>query len=224
MLKEAFLDLVDNQACAGFAAGFDAGTERCAGTTNVAGVCHGDSGGPLTVLDATGRPHLWGVTSYGPQVELGLPPCSLQSPAVFTWVPAYAPWIDATLAPPPAPAPPAPPPVPADTTAPVISHAKLSAKRIRAAARGATVARARGARLSFRLSEPAAVRITVVKGHRALAPAPTLAARAGRTTRRFNARLGGRKLQPGAYRLRIGAVDAAGNVARPVSLAFKVRR
>ena len=142
---------------------------------------------------------------------------------MFTWVPAYAPWIDATLVPPPAPAPPAPPPAPADTTAPVIRHAKLSAKRLRAARRGATIARA-GARLSFTLSEPAAVRITVLKGRRALSPAPTLAAPAGRTTRRFNARVGGRQLDPGAYRLRIGAVDAAGNVARPVALAFKVRR
>ena len=55
MLKEAFLELIDDRACAEYAAGFDAATQRCAGTADVAGVCHGDSGGPLTALDAAGR-------------------------------------------------------------------------------------------------------------------------------------------------------------------------
>lgn len=224
VLKQAFLDLVDDPTCAAFAAGIDPATQLCAGSVNVAGACHGDSGGPLTVLDAAGRRRLWGLTSYGPQLALGLPPCSLRSPAVFTRVAALAGWVDATLAlPTPARAASSSLP-PADSTAPVIGDARLSRKRFKAAGRGAALARAAGTRLSFTLSEAAAVRITVLDGRRALSPAATLAAAAGRTAKRFNARLGGRRLKPGRYRVRIGAVDAAGNAARPVSLAFAVRR
>jgi hypothetical protein len=200
----------------------------------VAGVCRGDSGGPLTVLDQAGVPYLWGVTSYGTQLMWGLPPCSLQAPAVFSWVPAFSTWIQQTMAPVPPPPPPPPvtpgnppPPVvnpPRDTTVPVLSGAKLSAKKLRAASRGATISRKTGAKLSFTLSEAAAVRIAVLKGKKTLSPTAMLAGQAGKTTKKFTGRVGGKKLKPGRYRLQLGAVDAAGNAAKAVRIRFRIIR
>jgi secreted trypsin-like serine protease len=240
VLQEAYIEILDDEDCAGFAAGFDEATQTCAGSYQVAGVCHGDSGGPLTRLDAGGVPHLFGLTSYGPQPDLGLLPCDLRAPAVFTRVPAFAGWIDAATAGGDGPAPPQPPAQPpggevaggdppalappADRTPPVLRGVRLSARRFTAARRGPTIARRAGAMLTFRLSEAAAVRISVLKRGRALAPAATLAAPQGRTTRRFTGRLAHRALPPGRYRLRIGAVDTAGNRARPVTLGFRVVR
>jgi hypothetical protein len=57
-----------------------------------------------------------------------------------------------------------------------------------------------------------------------LTPSVPLAAGAGRTTRRFSARLAGRALKPGRYRLRLAAVDTSGNAARPATVAFQVVR
>lgn len=243
VLQEAHLQLRDEATCALVARDFDATTQACAGTQGLTGVCHGDSGGPLTVLDAAGAPHLWGLTSYGPQVEQQPPlaPCSRAVPAVFTWVPALAAWVRATAglptAPLPPPAPPAPPPTlpspppvppvlaPApDRVAPVLRRVRLSARRFAAATRGAAFARRRGTTLSFSLSEAAAVRIRIRRGRRTLSPTPMIAASAGRTERRFSGRLGGRRLLPGAYRLQVGAVDAAGNAARAVTVRFRITR
>jgi Trypsin len=234
VLQEAYLGIVDDETCAEFAEGFDPQTQTCAGTYQVAGVCHGDSGGPLTVVDAANTPHLWGLTSYGPQPDhAGFKPCDLRSPAVFTWVPAFVPWVDQqtaeVLPPPPGPivTPPPPRPVPStprDTTAPVLSGAKLSRTKLRAAGKGATIARKAGAKLTFSLSEAAAVRVTVLRGRKALSPGATVAGRAGRTTRTFTGRLGSKKLKPGRYKLQLGAVDAAGNAGRAVKVGFKIVR
>jgi secreted trypsin-like serine protease len=222
VLQEAYIDIVDDDVCATYASGFDAQTQTCAGTYEVAGVCHGDSGGPLTVLDAGGVPHLWGLTSYGPQ-GAGMLPCDLRVPAVFSWVPAFADWVEAQTAvqPPPGPVTPSPPPqpppvaAPRDRTPPVLSGAKLSARRFKAA-------RKARAKLTFRLSEAAAIRITVLKGAKALSPSVSIAASAGRTSRTFTGRLGRKALKPGRYRLRIAAVDAAGNAAKPAIVRFRV--
>ena len=43
-------------------------------------------------------------------------------------------------------------------------------------------------------------------------------------SKRFNGRLNGRKLKRGSYKLRIDAVDTAGNRAAPVTVAFKIVR
>jgi hypothetical protein len=59
---------------------------------------------------------------------------------------------------------------------------------------------------------------------KALSPSVPLAASAGKTTRRFSARLGGKALKPGRYKLRVAAVDTAGNAAKPATVAFRVVR
>ena len=236
VLQEAYIEILDDEDCAGFAAGFDDATQTCAGSYAVAGVCHGDSGGPLTRLDAAGVPHLWGLTSYGPQPDLGLLPCDLRAPAVFTRVPALAGWVDAETAGGNGPASPQPtgevapgagPPTlarPEDRIRPALYGVRLSPRRFRAARRGPTIARRAGARLTFRLTEEAAVRVTVLRGRRALAPPAMLHAPKGRTTKRFTGRLASGALPPGRYRLRIAALDVAGNRARPATVRFRVIR
>jgi hypothetical protein len=234
VLQEAFLAIIADEDCRAYDPTFDANTQTCAFTPNVAGVCRGDSGGPLTVLDAAGVPHLWGITSYGTQLGRGLPPCSREAPAVFSWVPAFSDWVgvqtgDIAPPPPPAPTTPAPPAqplptTPRDTTAPALTRVRLSAKRVRAARKGATISRKAGAKLTFTLSEAAAVRVTVLKGTKALSPSAMIAGQAGRTTRTFSGRLGGKALKRGRYRLQLGAVDLAGNPAKRVRLPFRMVR
>jgi hypothetical protein len=158
--------------------------------------------------------------------------CELKAPAVFSWTPALASWIAETLntpQPQPQPQPPGPSgpshpgsPViraPHDAVAPVIGRARLSSRRLRPGRR---------ATLSFRLSEPAAVTITVMRKqgrrYKPLSPTMPLAASAGTVSRRFDGRLGSRALKPGRYKLALTAVDAAGNAARPVGVAFKMVR
>ena len=68
------------------------------------------------------------------------------------------------------------------------------------------------------------MRVTVLKGRKALSPGATITGRAGRTTKTFSGRLGARKLKPGRYKLQLGAVDVAGNAGRTVTLGFKVVR
>jgi secreted trypsin-like serine protease len=234
ILQEAYLALQDDDTCAAFAPGYDPGTQTCAGTPNTAGACHGDSGGPLIVFDkATGKPVLWGLTSFGPQLDLGMKPCELHAPAIYSWVPGFASFIADTLGASPAPAPaPTPTPTatprptprptpsgpvitpPADHVAPQLTHARLSPKRFH----GAT-------RLSFDLSEAAAVRLTVVTASgRAAGAAAPIAAPAGHTAKQLSGRWAGRKLKPGRYKLRISAVDTAGNAAPLQTLSFTVTR
>lgn len=216
VLKEAYLELQSDQTCAAFAAGFDAATMTCAGTYEKAGACHGDSGGPLIVFDrSSGEPYLWGLTSFGPQLDLGMKPCELHAPAVFSWVPGFRSWITKTMAPPARPQ--TRPPViqPArDTTAPVIRNARMSKKKLK---------RRRAAMLSFDVSEASAVTISVLRktGRRyktvATIPVP---ASAGRVKRRFTSK----GLKRGSYKLGLVAVDAAGNLSTPVTVGFKVVR
>ena len=72
ILQEAFVTVIDLttegiEICESYdPGGYDPATQTCAGEFETAGACHGDSGGPLTVLDDAGVPHLWGLTSYGP--------------------------------------------------------------------------------------------------------------------------------------------------------------
>jgi secreted trypsin-like serine protease len=226
VLKDAWLALQDDDTCKNFAPGFDVATQTCAGTPNTAGVCKGDSGGPLLVFDAnSGAPVLWGLTSYGPQLGWGMKVCALQSPAVFSWVPAFSTWIADTLDPPQPPPPTTSPggstviPSRPDASAPVLSRARLSKARVRPG---------RKVTLSFRLSEASAVTVTVLKKqgrrYRPLSPTIPLAANAGTFSRKFDGRLGGRKLKRGRYKLSLTAVDAAGNRAGAVTVPFRIVR
>ena len=209
VLQEAYLELRDDQTCAAFASDFDPATQTCAGTPEQAGVCHGDSGGPLVVWDkATGAPTLWGVTSYGTQAELGMKPCGLDAPAVFSWLPGFADFVGQAFAGEPPAGGIAPP---ADTTAPVLRRVRLSKRALTR----------RGARLSFDVSEAAAVKLTILRrGRHGYEPvsATQLAASAGHVRRR----VAGRTLRRGRYKLRLVAVDTAGNASRAVARRFRV--
>jgi secreted trypsin-like serine protease len=97
-LQQGYLRVRSASDCASLISGFDGSTQTCAGTDGQAGACFGDSGGPLVENNtATGRPALWGITSYGPQEGAGLSPCSTSMPAVYTLIPAYASFIQSTL-------------------------------------------------------------------------------------------------------------------------------
>ena len=223
VLQEAYLALQDDDVCAAFAgADYDPSTQTCAGTPDTSGACHGDSGGPLVVFDKnTGAPVLWGLTSYGPQITLGMKPCELKAPAIYSWVPGFQSFIRSTILPPKPPVHPKPPVItpPRDTTAPVLAHAKLSRKRFRAGKRST---------LSFDVSEASAVTVTVFKKkgrrYKALSPSVPITASAGHVSRGFDGRLDGRKLKRGSYRLTIDAVDTAGNRTVPVKVAFRIVR
>jgi secreted trypsin-like serine protease len=211
VLKEAYLELQSDETCAAIVPDFDPATQTCAGTANTAGACKGDSGGPLIVFDKnTGEPYLWGLTSFGPGPGLGLPVCSLQAPAYYSWVPGFLPWITKTLSPPRPPANPRPViQPPRDTTAPVISRARLNKKKLK---------RRRGGTLRFDVSEAAAVTVTILRKQRRVATIP-LPVSAGHVTRK----LATKTLKRGSYTLQLVAIDAAGNRSRSTTVAFKVR-
>ena len=130
---------------------------------------------------------------------------------------------------------------------------RLSRRTFAAAAKGRSlggVARAKiGTRVLYTISESVRVRFTVeraargrkVNGRCRRSTAPT--SRTRRCTRyrklrgsfthdgkqgtnrfRFTARLRGRKLRPGRYRLVATATDAAGNMAKPKRARFRVVR
>jgi hypothetical protein len=121
--------------------------------------------------------------------------------------------------------------------------------RFRAAVRGASVVSRGGSRISYRLSEPAAVRFAVqhvvagrrVSGRCVAASRANRSARscdryrslrgsfvhigtAGRNALRFSGRLGNRRLVAGHYRLRAVASDAAGNRSRASLARFAIVR
>ena len=107
----------------------------------------------------------------------------------------------------------APQPAPrADTAAPVVSKLKLKVVR------GTE-------KLSFRLSEPATVKVTVQRkvkrGRRTRLVAArtlTLKGRAGTNAVKV------KKLKPGSYRLTLKATDAAGNRSKALRKAFSLKR
>jgi subtilisin-like proprotein convertase family protein len=132
----------------------------------------------------------------------------------------------------------APPP---DVTAPLLDRLTVRPRRFRAGGRGA--------RVGYRLSEPATVAFRVqraARGRRAgrrCAPATRRNRRARRCTRwvslrrglsrrgragsnrfRFRGRVGGRRLRRGAYRLVATATDATGNRSSRRSVRFRIVR
>ena len=142
---------------------------------------------------------------------------------------------------PPAPAPPAGPgptsrPAPSGATsasardriAPALRGVSLRPRRLRAARRGATIAAvASAAALRFALSERAMLTIAIERAedrgrYRALRGRLRRTAAAGAHRMTFRARLGGRALRPGRYRLVLRAADAAANRSAARRLAFTV--
>ena len=126
-------------------------------------------------------------------------------------------------------APPAPPPsaargvAAADRTAPVISAARLSRARMALPVRRAGQA----ATIRFRTSERAAVTLTVtrsVRGRTVVDGRLKRGAVRGANAIVLGGRVGTAVLRPGRYVLRLDAVDAAGNRARPRSLRLVVTR
>jgi hypothetical protein len=73
--------------------------------------------------------------------------------------------------------------------------------------------RLRGGRLTFVLSEPATVRVTIMRGSSAVRRL-TVTAEAGANALAI-------KLRRGRYRVVLSASDAAGNAARPASARVK---
>src|SRR5215208_823893 len=134
---------------------------------------------------------------------------------------------DCAFGPVPPPPPPPPPPLPGggDTTAPVITGAKLKPTRFLA---GKKVRKAKGgkpavgAKLRFALSERGAISVRIEKrksgrrkGTLRKAGVP------GRNTVKITGRLKGKKLKPGPYRLKLTVKDAAGNKSKATTIKFR---
>jgi secreted trypsin-like serine protease len=238
VLQQAYLAIQPDDDCVQLVPFYDPNTMTCAGTPLTSGACSGDSGGPLVVFDVdTGERVLWGTTSYGPQALFGLPPCSLQLPVAFSWIPAFRDFIDSHINPPPPPPVPAPQPVATvaasvDRTRPIIRSLRLSRTAFRAARRGSMFAAAVGTVLTYRLSEQATVKVTVQRRTsrrgrvrwRSLRPSGSLRGSAGLNAVTFRGRLPDRRLTPGRYRLSLRATDAAGNRSPRQTVVFRIIR
>ncbi|HEX6743379.1 MAG TPA: NHL repeat-containing protein [Solirubrobacteraceae bacterium] len=115
-----------------------------------------------------------------------------------------------------------------DRTAPRLRGVSLRPRRLRAARRGATIAAlASGATLRYALSERGALSIAVERAgargrFKALPGTLRRATTAGAHRLSFRARLRGRPLRAGRYRLVLRATDAAGNRSAAKRLAFTV--
>ena len=137
-------------------------------------------------------------------------------------------------APPPAGPGPASQPAPSsaanarDRTAPRLRGVSLRPRRLRAARRGAAIAAlASGATLRYALSERGALSIAIERAgargrYKALPGTLRRATTAGAHRLSFRARLRGRPLRAGRYRLVLRATDAAGNRSAARRLIFTV--
>ncbi|MGI8623854.1 MAG: lactonase family protein [Solirubrobacteraceae bacterium] len=141
------------------------------------------------------------------------------------------------------------PPAPPDTIRPRLTALSLSPSRFRAARTGPGTAARVGARVTYRLSEPAIVSFRVVRivaGRRVrhggrcvkvtrsnrgakrcarevtLRGAFTRRGAAGPNAFAFRGRLHARGLRPGCYRLRVVATDSTGNASRTARSHFTI--
>jgi hypothetical protein len=149
----------------------------------------------------------------------------------------------------PDPPPPPAPAGPAVNVAPALSAYRLSPTTFSAAAKGASVAKATGTRVTYRLSEPASVRFTVQRaqagrrsGKRCVKPTRknrkakrcsrlvavgsfTHRGNAGANSLRFTGRITRRRrLGLGAYKLAAVATDAAKKRSKQAIKAFRIVR
>jgi hypothetical protein len=112
----------------------------------------------------------------------------------------------------PAPPPDPPPPAP-DRTAPVISSLTVSPRRFRVRTT-----------FRYRLSEGGTVKFTISRKGRGRIGSLTQQGMAGANKKRFERRIGKRRLRRGAYRLTVVATDAAGNRSRRKRVNFRIVR
>lgn len=154
-------------------------------------------------------------------------------------VPAVVPPVQPPVTPPTTPpvTPPRAPPA-RDRVKPVLSALRVPARITATALLPRLGATARTPAIAFRLSEPARVTATFARrvstrrggrtrvSYRAIRGASLpIAARAGSSRLRFGGRLTRRlRLAPGAYRVTLSAVDAAGNRSRAVTASFQIAR
>ncbi|MEX0973529.1 MAG: IPT/TIG domain-containing protein [Solirubrobacterales bacterium] len=114
---------------------------------------------------------------------------------------------------------PAGPPAPVAGTPPKLWRVTLRPRRFRAK---------RGAKVLFRASEPARIRVVVQRrvrrGFRRVRGGFNRRALAGPNSFRFRGRIRGRTLRPGAYRMLIRAIDAQGQRSKLLRRAFRIVR
>lgn len=112
---------------------------------------------------------------------------------------------------------PSPPPPAGDGAAPVLSRLRVTPRRF-----------SRRAVFRYSLSEPAKVRVGIARrrggGRARRVGRLSDAGVAGANTRRFRARIGGRRLRPGRYTARAVARDASGNYSSPRKVRFRIVR
>lgn len=117
-----------------------------------------------------------------------------------------------------------------DRQAPALTKLRLKPKSFKPATKRKPK---RGTKVSFTLSEAASVKATVQRcskrkrkrcvRYRTLKGSLTKTGVKGANSFRFDGRLRGKALKPGAYRLAVVATDAAGNRAAAVRAAFAIR-
>jgi hypothetical protein len=143
------------------------------------------------------------------------------------------------------PAPPPSPPTP-DRQAPTITEFTIAPTAFVAANAGPALISAVGAKVFYKLSEPATTSVTIERGkpgfrqgkrcvkvkpkgsakpctrYSALRPALSHQGSAGLNSFKYMGRLGKKALKIGTYRLSATATDAAGNRSKPVKKPFRV--
>jgi lysophospholipase L1-like esterase len=113
-----------------------------------------------------------------------------------------------------------------DRVAPTLRRLRVRPRAFLPTRRRGSTAAARGATVSYSLSEPATVRFQVVRvvaGRLRARGSLTRRGHEGRNSFRFRGRLDGRRLRPGRYRLVARATDRAGNISSPVRAPFVIR-
>lgn len=144
------------------------------------------------------------------------------------------------------PAPPPPPPPAPDKQAPAITEFTIAPTAFVAANAGPALISAVGAKVFYKLSEPAKISLTIERGkpgfkqgkrcvkakpqgkakpctrYSALKPALSHQGSSGLNSFKFMGRLGKKALKVGSYRLNATATDAAGNRSKPARKPFRI--
>lgn len=113
---------------------------------------------------------------------------------------------------------------PGDTTAPILTRVRLARRTVCVIGLSRSCASS-GGTIRFRVNEAATIVVDGRRRERRGAPSLLkVATLAGAGSVRFGSKIEGLRLRPGAYRLTVTAVDAAGNRSRSFTLPLRVRR